>query len=396
MQSMSSRRQLKKIVILGSSGSIGENALRVAEAFPDRFQVVGLAVNSRIELLVRQARRFKVQRVAVTDEGAARRCRELAPEIQVLSGPEGLERLAGSGEADIVLAAVVGIAGLKPVLAALERGTDVALATKEALVVAGAAVMEAAARSGARLIPVDSEHSAIRQCLEGKRPGDIRKIILTASGGPFAGRPDFDLEKATIGDAMSHPTWSMGSKITVDSATMMNKGLELMEAHWLFSVPIEQIDILVHPESIVHSLVEFVDGTMLAQLSCSDMRIAIQYALTCPERVDGNLPALDLARFETLRFSRPDEKRFPCLRLARSAAVRGGTMPAVLNAANETAVREFLKGNLSFPGIARVVEEVMAAHDPLPVADIESVLEADGWAGEEAMRMIDGNSKGRR
>ncbi len=314
MLRMSSNKH-RNIVILGSSGSIGENALRVAEAFPDRFRVVGLAVQSRVKRLVEQVRRFNVKRVAVADEQAANRCRELLPDVTVLSGPRGMDELAASEEADIVLAAIVGVAGLKPVLAALSAGTDVALATKEALVAAGKIVTDTAARTGARLLPVDSEHSAILQCLEGRRPEHVRRLILTASGGPFAARPDVDFSKVSIGDALKHPTWNMGRKVTVDSATMMNKGLELIEARWLFNIPLDRIAVLVHPESIVHSLVEFVDGSVLAQLSASDMRFAIQYALTYPDRADGALPPLDLARLGVLHFSEPDKKRFPCLEI---------------------------------------------------------------------------------
>lgn len=381
---------VKKVVILGSSGSIGESALRVVEAFPARFQVVGLAVQRQVKRVLQQAGRFNVKRVAVADHEAARRCKELAPDIRVLSGPGGLEELAALEEADIVLVAVVGIAGLKPVLAALARGTNVALATKEVLVVAGKIVTGAGAKTGARLLPVDSEHSAIFQCLDGKPSDHVRKIILTASGGPFVDKPNIDFDKVTVGEALKHPTWNMGRKVTVDSATMMNKGLELMEAHWLFNVPLDRIDILVHPESIVHSMVEFVDGNVLAQLSSSDMRFAIQYALTYPDRADGMLPALDLARLGTLHFSKPDQKRFPCLRLALAAATQGGTMPPVLNAANEVAVHEFLKSKLPFSGIWRLVEKVMGAHTPQSDPDLDAILDADIWARKEALRIIRG------
>ncbi len=335
-----------------------------------------------------QVRRFNVKRVAVADEHAARQCRELLPDVTVLSGAPGMEELAASEEADVVLAAIVGVAGLKPVLAALAEGTDVALATKEALVAGGRIVTTAALKTGARLLPVDSEHSAILQCLDG-RPGEhIRRLILTASGGPFAGRPEVDFKKVTIGDALNHPTWNMGKKVTVDSATMMNKGLELIEARWLFNISLDRIAVLVHPESIVHSLVEFIDGSMLAQLSSSDMRFAIQYALTYPDRADGLLPPLDLARLGALHFSQPDEKRFPCLRLAREAGRRGGTLPAVLNAANEAAVKEFLKGGLSFTEIAEVVEKVMNTHDVGSDEDIEAVLDAGRWAADEATKIM--------
>lgn len=371
----------KKLVILGSTGSIGESALRVVDAFPTRFQVVGLAVQRNVERALQQASRFDVKRIAVADPESARQCRELAPsDIKVLSGPEGLEELASLDETDMVVAAIVGIAGLKPVLAALQHGTDVALATKEALVVAGRMVISACEESGARLLPVDSEHSAIFQCLDGKPANHVRKIILTASGGPFAEKPDVDFDNVTVAEALKHPRWNMGQKVTVDSATMMNKGLELMEAHWLFNVSLERIDVLVHPESIVHSIVEFVDGSMLAQLSVSDMRFAIQYALTYPERIDGMLPSLDLAALGSLHFSEPDANRFPCLRLARTAAMEGGTMPAVLNAANEIAVQQFLDGNLPFSGIWRLVEKVMDAHTLQSDPDLEDIFSADSWA----------------
>jgi 1-deoxy-D-xylulose-5-phosphate reductoisomerase len=386
---MSSRRKYRNIVILGSTGSIGENALRVAEAFPDRCRVVGLGVKSSVERLAEQARLFNVKRVAVASEHAARQCRELLPDVTVLSGEQGMDKLAASEETDIVVAAIVGTAGLKPVLAALSHGTDVALATKEALVAGGKIVTAAAAKSGARLLPVDSEHSAIMQCLDGKPPGHVKRLILTASGGPFAGKPEIDFNKVTVEQALNHPTWSMGRKVTIDSATMMNKGLELIEARWLFDIPLERIAVLIHPESIVHSLVEFVDGSVLAQLSVSDMRFAIQHALMYPDRADGQLPSLDLARIGKLSFFDPDEKRFPCLRLARAAGARGGTLPAVLNAANEIAVREFLKGKLSFSGIAKIVEKVMNAHDVKPDDDLDSILAAGRWAADEAVKIME-------
>lgn len=379
----------RKLVILGSTGSIGESALRVVAALPGRFEIVGLAAQRQADRVLEQARQFNVRQVAIADPATARRCAQMAPPgINVLSGPEGLNALAASAEADLVLAAIVGIAGLKPVLAALERGASVALATKEALVVAGEIVTATCARTGARLLPVDSEHSAIFQCLEGRVTAHVRKIILTASGGPFVHNNKIDFDRVTVAEALKHPRWNMGRKVTVDSATMMNKGLEIMETHWLFQAPFDQIDILIHPESIVHSLVEFVDGSVLAQLSLSDMRFAIQYALTYPDRVDGALPYLDLAALGALHFSRPDERRFPCLTLARAAALAGGTMPAVMNAANEVVVQEFLHGRLPFSGIWRVVEQVMDRHVPQKTPDLEAILEADRWARREAAGLI--------
>lgn len=379
----------KNIVILGSTGSIGESALRVVAAFPDRFRIIGLAAQTKVERLLEQARLFSVARVAVADHEAARRAKQLAPTgLTVLGGPEGLEELSAQADADIVLVAVVGMAGLSPVLAALRQGTDVALATKEVLVAAGQKVIAASRASGALILPVDSEHSAIFQCLGGRDADRVRRLMLTASGGPFMHNPHLDLEKVTVAEALKHPRWNMGRKVTVDSATMMNKGLEIIEAHWLFGMPLDRIEVVIHPESIVHSMVEFQDGNVLAQLSVSDMRFAIQLALTWPERPDGGLPALDLARLGTLHFSAPDDTRFPCLRLARAAAQAGGTMPVILNAANEVAVQEFLNGKLSFPGIWRTVEKVLGRHTMLADPDLPDIMAADHWARAEASRLI--------
>ena len=361
----------------------------MVNAFPDRFQIIGLAVQHNVEQVLEQADKFNVKLIAVADRESARKYQQLVPShIQILPGPEGVEELASLDEADMVVAAVVGIAGLKPVLSALQHGTDVALATKEAMVVAGGMVMQTCRETGASLFPVDSEHSAIFQCLDGRLGNHVRKIILTASGGPFVNKPDVDFDKVTVSEALKHPRWNMGQKVSVDSATMMNKGLELMEAHWLFNIPLDNIDILVHPESIIHSMVEFIDGTMLAQLSVSDMRFAIQYALTYPERVDGMLPSLDMAALGSLHFSAPDENRFPCLALAHRAGTTGGTMPAVLNAVNEKAVQEFIKGNLPFSGIWRLVESVMDTHTVQSDPSLEDILAADIWAREQASNII--------
>ncbi len=375
----------KNIVILGSSGSIGENALRVVEALPGRFNVIGLAVRRNYRRVLDQARRFGVRAVAVEDPAAAEACRRRAPRgVRVYGGAEGLEALAALRRADVVVCAVVGTAGLRPVMAAVEAGTDVALATKEVLVTAGAMVMRACARKGVRILPVDSEHSAVFQCLEGRASEGVRRILLTASGGPFGARLRVNFDRVTVQEVLAHPRWVMGHKVTIDSATMMNKGLEVMEAHWLFGVPLKQIDVVVHPESIVHSLVEFRDGAMLAQLSLPDMRFAIQYALTCPERVESGLPLLNLARLGALHFATPDDRRFPCLRLAREAAETGGTLPAVLNAANEVAVQRFLRGQLRFSGIWHTVEAVMGRHRVARRPGLEDVIEADRWARCEA------------
>jgi 1-deoxy-D-xylulose-5-phosphate reductoisomerase len=325
--------------------------------------------------------------------------------MKIHCGAAGVEELAALEGADVVLCAMVGMAGLKPVLAAVRNGTDVALATKEVLVAAGRIVTEAARKHNARLLPVDSEHSAIFQCLqtsvrclpsvalakEGSvfsvqeseirdLKSEIRRLLLTASGGPFAGRPEMNFDKVTVAQALNHPRWNMGRKVTVDSATLMNKGLEIMEAHWLFGVPVDRIEVVIHPESIVHSMVEFVDGSVLAQLSPPDMRFAIQYALTCPERVDGKLPSLDLAATKGLHFYAPDEKRFPCLRLASEAARIGGTMPAALNAANEVAVQKFLDGKIAFSGIWKLVEKVIKRHHVIRNPQLDEIIEADFWA----------------
>jgi len=377
----------KKIVVLGSTGSIGENVLRVVERFPDRFQIIGLAAQRQAEKLLQQAERFNVKKIAV---GARESAADLAPPhgISILRGSEGLEELAAMKEADMIVVAVVGMAGLKPVLAALKRGADVALATKEVMVVAGEHVVRARKKSGAAILPVDSEHSAIFQCLENRPRNQVGKIILTASGGPFAGRGKIDFDRVSIAEVLKHPRWNMGKKVTVDSATMMNKGLEIMEAQWLFDMPPEKIEVLVHPESIVHSFVEFVDGALLAQLSPSDMRFAIQYALTWPERLDGGLPPLKLSELGALHFSMPDEKRFPCLALARQAAGDGGTMPAVLNAANEVAVHEFLRGRISFSAIWRIVEKIMSKHKAAKNPGLDEIIQADHWAREEAKKLI--------
>jgi len=393
---------MKRVVILGSTGSIGLSALRVAEALPSRVRVVGLAANRDYRRVLRQAARFGVRHVAVADPAAARRCAaEAGRGLRVYAGPEGMAELAALSGADVVLCAVVGMAGLKPVLAAIAAGADVALATKEVLVAAGRIVADACARRGVRILPVDSEHSAVLQCLNGHartaaeteptpaRPrrrgavgatGDIRRILLTASGGPFGALPKVNLHNVTVQETLKHPRWNMGRKVTVDSATLMNKGLEIMEAHWLFGVPLDRIGVVVHPESIVHSMVEFADGSLLAQLSVPDMRFAIQYALTYPVRLDGGLPALHLPAWGALHFSEPDERRFPCLSLAREAARQGGTLPAVLNAANEVAVRKYLDEQIRFPGIWRIVGRVMEKHRRVRDPGLEDVLAADAWA----------------
>ncbi len=398
---------MTSIIILGSTGSIGESALRVVAALPDRLRVTGLATRTNVKRVLEQAAQFGVKLVAVGDPVAAAEARRLAPPgVRVLVGDAGVAELAGAEDADVVLCALVGMAGLRPTLAAIEAGHDVALATKEVLVAAGELVMAARARRNVRILPVDSEHSALFQCLQSSvytpycvRPADapdaqaaetrVRQLMLTASGGPFANHPEIDFDQVTLLQALNHPRWAMGRKVTIDSATMMNKGLEIMEARWLFNVPLESVDVVVHPESVVHSLVAFVDGAWLAQLSPPDMRFAIQYALTWPDRAAVEMPAMDLARLARLHFSAPDEQRFRCLRLARQAAAAGGTCPAVLNAANEIAVEAFLAGKTSFSGIWQTVEQVLSRHDRMEIGGLDDILAVDQWAREAARQCCD-------
>ena len=387
----------RRLVILGCSGSIGQNAVRVAETLSDEIQVVGLAVRSNWRSALETAVRLGAAHVAVEQEAAARQCVAAAPPgLRVHSGPAGLQELATLEGVDLLLCAIVGMAGFAPVLAAVEAGRDVALATKEVLVAGGALTTAACRRSGARLLPVDSEHSAIFQCLAGANRAEVSKLILTASGGPFAGRPEVDFDQVGCAEALCHPRWRMGRKITIDSATLMNKGLELIEAHWLFDVPMDRIEVVIHPESIVHSFVEFVDGSVLAQLGPTDMRLAIQYALTWPHRRSAPVPPLRIGQLGALHFQEPDETRFPCLRLAREAARRGGSMPAAMNAANETAVQLFLDEAIPFSAIWRIIETVMERHTVVLNPGVEEILETDRWAREEARRAGTRWKKGER
>ena len=397
---------VKRLVILGSSGSIGRNAIRLVRDNP-LFKVVGLAVNSNTRSVVEDALALGVKHIAVANREAAAGLRSHLPDGLVLhEGDEGVVELAGL-EADVLLCAIVGMAGLRPVLKAIETGKDIALATKEVLVAAGEVVMRERKRRGVRITPVDSEHSAIFQCLqsaaytpacvamEGEPPAEkrIRRLILTASGGPFGLHPEIDLAKVRLADALKHPTWSMGRKITIDSATMMNKGLEVIEARWLYDVPVSRIDIVIHPESVVHSLVEFVDKTQLAELSVPDMTFAINYALVWPDRVpcphfQGNEKVLDLSALSGLHFYAPDYDRFRALRLARQAIDAGGTYPAVLNGANEVAVGAFLDERISFPAIWETVEAVLDAHDSRPASDLDAIFAADSWARSHAAKRV--------
>ena len=376
---------MKRVILLGSSGSIGESTCKVARALPDKMKIVGLGVAKSTERLLEQAKEFGVKALAVSDPQAAEKVKSKLPEgAKFFPGAEGLARMVEETDADMVLVAIVGTAGLAPALAALRSGKDLAVASKEILVLAGSAVMAEAKKRKRQVLPVDSEHNAIFQCLQGANEKEVRKVILTASGGPFRQSRAAELEKVTVAQALKHPTWSMGKKITIDSATMFNKGLEMIEAHWLFGLPMKQVEVVVHPQSIVHSMVEFIDGSVLAQLSVTDMCFPIQYAVTFPERMPSGLPPLDLAKLGSLTFEAPDEKRFPALRLAREAGEAGGTLPGVFNAANEVAVEAFLAEQISFPRIWGMVEEVMEKHTTLSSPDLEAIIEADRWARSEA------------
>jgi len=370
---------VKRLALLGATGSVGRSSLDVIEAFPERFEVVTMAAGRNLALLERQLERHRPVLVAVADQADAAQLRREHPNLEVVAGPEGLVAVACHPEVDLVVAALVGSLGLVPTLEAVRRGTDIALANKETLVVAGDLVMAEAARTGAAILPVDSEHNAIHQALRVGPPESVRRILLTASGGPFRAWPAERIRAATVADALAHPTWSMGPKITVDSASMMNKGLEIIEAHHLFGLPSEGIDVVVHPQSLVHSLVEYVDGTLIAQLSVNDMRFPILYALSYPERLPSPMTPLDLVRAGTLTFEAPDPERFPALRLARCALEAGGEMPAVLNAANEVAVARFLLGGLPFPAITDTVAAVLDVWQARnrPLADLEQALAVD-------------------
>ncbi|MBI3911663.1 MAG: 1-deoxy-D-xylulose-5-phosphate reductoisomerase [Armatimonadetes bacterium] len=372
----------KRIAILGSTGSIGRQVLDVVDQFPDRLAVVALVARSDMDQLLAQARRYQPRFVALSEPPAGAPRRWDGGPIRL--GADVLAEAATLPEADLVVIAVVGTAGLPPALAALNAGKDVALATKEALVVGGHLLTAAAARTGARLLPIDSEHSAIFQCLQGSRREEIEKITLTASGGPFVDAPAEALARVTPADALCHPTWRMGPKITVDSATLMNKGLEVIEARWLFGVLSSQIEIVIHRQSIVHSFVQFQDGSVLAQLSPPDMRLPIQYALFYPERVRNWLPRLDLVKAEVLTFEAPDTERFPTLKLAYRAATAGGSLPTVLSAANEEAVHLFLQGHIRFTDIAVRVARAMDRHTVIAVPDFEEILQVDAWARRTA------------
>lgn len=368
----------KNVAILGSTGSIGTQCLEVISAFPDEFKATYLTVNNNIALLVEQIKRFKPTGVVVLNEKSVQVVRQGAGQsVEILVGEEGLAEVVQRNDVDIVVSAMVGFAGLRPTIKAIQAKKKIALANKETLVVAGQIMMPMTEQHNVEIIPVDSEHSAIFQCLAGELPNKIEKIILTASGGPFRTTSFDDLKKVSVEQALHHPNWKMGSKITIDSATMMNKGLEVIEAHWLFGVPSEKIDVIVHPQSIIHSMVQFVDGSVKAQLGVPDMKIPIQYALTHPSRSASNFDRVNFSALGEMTFFEPDLKKFPCLRLAYEALASGGTMPAVLNAANEVAVARFLAGSITFSAIPALIERTMEHHTPTVNPTLEEIVEAD-------------------
>src|SRR5213592_851908 len=401
----------KRVVVLGATGSIGESSLKVARDIPERMEIVGLAANSNVEKLAAAANKVRPESVCLVDKtklGSLRKA--LAYQPRIFAGEEGLRDLACLTNADMVLVAIVGTAGLRPALAAIEAGKDLAVASKEILVMAGEIVMREARENGVHVLPVDSEHNAIFQCLESGRglsapkdrgteaaptfqSSDVRRIILTASGGPFRETPRKDFDSITPEQALKHPTWNMGPKITIDSATLFNKGLEMIEAHWLFDVEMKRVEVVIHPQSIVHSMVEFTDGSTLAQLSYSDMCFPIQYAVTWPDRVPNTLPPLDFSKLSKLEFFTPRYEDFPALNLARRAGETGGTLPAVMNAANEIAVAAFLDRRLSFPSIWQIVEEVMNRHKAIAHPNLDAILEADQWARNETQGCVKSPSR---
>jgi 1-deoxy-D-xylulose-5-phosphate reductoisomerase len=382
----------KTISLLGCTGSIGRNALAVIRQHPDRFRVAGLAAGRNIRLLKEQIEEFSPALVSVAEEVEAAALRQSLPPAwgeRIVSGPAGIERVATLAAAELVVSAVVGAAGLLPTLAAIRAGKHIALANKETLVMAGELIMAEAARCRVTLLPVDSEHSAIAQGLDAGRRQDVSRLVLTASGGPFFKRPDLNLTGVTPAEALAHPNWSMGKKISIDSATLMNKGLEVIEAHHLFRIPVDMIEVLIHPQSIVHSLVEYRDGAMIAHLGIPDMQIPIAYALSFPERLQLNLPRLDLTAVSNLEFLAPDHARFPALRLACQACRQGGTLPAALNGANEVAVAAFLAGAINFPAIAGTVAETLRRAIRREADSLENILAADAEARQLAKSIVE-------
>ena len=378
---------MKRVVLLGSTGSIGTSTIKVAQDLPERVQLIGLAAGNNVDLLLEQSRKHRPAAVSISDPKKARALADaLGKSTAVYSGSEGLLKLATMPEADIVLIAIVGTAGLQPALAAIRAGKDIAVASKEILVMAGEIVMSEARKHGVRVLAVDSEHSAIFQCLDGKPAHSVRALWLTASGGPFRKMPKEEFADITVERALKHPSWVMGKKITIDSATLFNKGLEMIEARWLFDIEMARVKVVVHPQSVVHSMVEFVDGSIIAQLSTPDMCLPIQYALTYPDRACSERVQTNLAQLGTLTFEEPDPERFPSLTLARRAGEVGGTLPAVLNAANEIAVNAYVEGRINFPQITETVRRTMDTHQTVPRPELDQILAADAWARTEAAK----------
>jgi 1-deoxy-D-xylulose-5-phosphate reductoisomerase len=389
---------VKKITILGSTGSIGRQTLEVIDEFPGAFQVVALAAGSNIRLLAEQARKYKPSYLVINSAEKLPELQELVSglPLKILTGIEGMTRIAILPEVDLVLTAVVGSVGIKPTLAAINAGKTIALANKETLVAAGSIIIPAAAEKGVKILPVDSEHSAIFQCLEGTKPTDVKRLILTASGGPFRGYRPEDLAGVTLEQALNHPNWNMGGKITIDSATMFNKGLEVIEAHWLFGMEFDRIGVVIHPESIIHSLIELVDGSHLAQMGLCDMRLPIQYALTYPDHLPNTFPKLDLVKGAQLNFLPVDLKLFPAVRLAYEVGKYGGGLPAAMNAANEEAVKSFLMGKIKFIDIISIVSEVVEAYQRENFArdpGLDEILAVDSWARVSSAQIIEQGRK---
>lgn len=379
----------RNVVLLGSTGSIGTSTVKVVRDLPDHLKLIGLSAGKNTELLFKQAEEFRPQLVSIQDPDEIPGLQErLGDSVRVCGGEEGLIELATIPEADVVLIAIVGVVGLAPALAAIRAGKDIAIASKEILVMAGEIVMNEARKYGVHVLAVDSEHSAIFQCLEGRAPDSVRNLWLTASGGPFRQTSPEDLKNVTVDQALQHPSWVMGSKITIDSATMFNKGLEMIEARWLFGVEMDRVRVVVHPQSVVHSMVEFIDGCLIAQLSVPDMCLPIQYALTFPHRLGSERVRTNLAALGQLNFEEPDTDRFPALKLAMRAGQIGGTLPAVLNAANEIAVEGFCQERIGFTGIADLVEKTMEAHEVVVHPELDAILEADRWAREYARGLL--------
>ena len=384
---------MKRLTVIGSTGSIGQNTLRVVEHLSHRFQIFALAANSAARQLAEQAAAFHPTVVAIGDAGRVdefqQRCRELKVSIpEIVTGESGLRKITSAPDVDIVVSAAVGAAGIQPTYTAVASGKTVALANKEAMVIAGELLRKTAASTGARIIPVDSEHSALDQCLRSGQRAEVRRLILTASGGPFRDTPHDRFSSITPEEALKHPTWKMGKRITVDSATLMNKGLEVIEARWLFDIPAEKIDIMVHPQCVMHSMVEFVDGSVVGQLGTADMRQPIQYALTYPERLSSPVPPLDWNLVSRLDFMQPDRRKFPCISLAYRAIEAGGTAPAVLNAADEIAVEAFLNRKISFSDIPKLIAGTLEAHKPNKADRLETIIEADTWARKYALQWL--------